>query len=112
VSNQATFCTAISSGENSQIPEALVVHPMIGRWRLQDAKARFSEVVRLAHRDGPQVVTLHGRDAVVVVDAAEFNRLQGARTGGLLIEALQASPHREIEIDPPRFEMPVRAVDL
>jgi hypothetical protein len=38
VSNQTTFCTAISSGENSQIPEALVVHPMIGRWRLQDAK--------------------------------------------------------------------------
>jgi len=85
---------------------------MIGRWRLQDAKARFSEVVRLAHRDGPQVVTLHGRDAVVVVDAAEFNRLQGARNGSLLIEALQASPHREIEIDPPRFEMPVRAIDL
>jgi len=96
----------------SQTPEALVVHPMIGRWRLQDAKARFSEVVRLAHRDGPQVVTLHGRDAVVVVDAAEFNRLQGARNGSLLIEALQASPHREIEIDPPSFEMPVRAVDL
>ena len=96
----------------SQIPGALVVHPTIGRWRLQDAKARFSEVVRLAHRDGPQVVTLHGRDAVVVVDAAEFNRLQGARNGSLLIEALQASPYREIEIDPPRFEMPARAVDL
>ena len=48
-------------------------------WRLQDAKARFSEVVRLAHQAGPQRVTVHGRQAVVVVDAAEFDRLQGDR---------------------------------
>jgi hypothetical protein len=55
---------------------------------------------------------LHGRDAVVVIDAAEFNRLKGPRNGGLLIEALQASPYPEIEIEPRRFEMPVRDVDL
>lgn len=86
--------------------------PPRSRWRLQDAKARFSELVRLAHSDGPQHVTLHGRDAVVVIDAAEFRRLSGARTGQLLIDALQASPHREIEIEPPRSAMPVRAVKL
>jgi prevent-host-death family protein len=82
------------------------------RWRLQDAKARFSELVRMAHSDGPQHVTLHGRDAVVVVDADEFNRLKGAQTGELLIEALQASPHRQIEIEPRRSAMPVRTVKL
>jgi len=81
-------------------------------WRLQDAKARFSELVRMAHSNGPQLVTLHGRDAVVVVDADEFNRLKGARTGELLIEALQASPHREIGIEPRRSAMPVLAVKL
>lgn len=86
--------------------------PPRGRWRLQDAKARFSELVRLAHSDGPQHVTLHGRDAVVVVDADEFHRLKGARTGQLLIEALRASPHREIEVEPSRSAMPVRAVKL
>ena len=86
--------------------------PPRSRWRLQDAKARFSELVRMAHSDGPQHVTLHGRDAVVVVDADEFNRLKGARTGELLIEALQASPHREIGIEPRRSAMPVRAVKL
>ncbi len=83
-----------------------------GRWRLQDAKARFSELVRMAHSHGPQHVTLHGRDAVVVVDADEFHRLQGARTGALLIEALQASPHRKVDIEPGRSIMPVRAVKL
>jgi prevent-host-death family protein len=86
--------------------------PPQGRWRLQDAKARFSELVRLAHSDGPQHVTLHGRDAVVVIDADEFRRLKGARTGRLLIEALQASPHRETEVEPRRSAMPVRAVKL
>ncbi|HMC15509.1 MAG TPA: type II toxin-antitoxin system prevent-host-death family antitoxin [Albitalea sp.] len=92
------------------------VQPPRSRWRLQDAKARFSELVRMAHSDGPQHVTLHGRDAVVVVDADEFHRLKGARTGQLLIDALQASPHREIEIEievePRRSAMPVRAVRL
>ena len=86
--------------------------PPRSRWRLQDAKARFSELVRLAQSDGPQHVTLHGRDSVVVVDAREFHRLKGARTGQLLIDALQASPHREIEIEPRRSAMPVRAITL
>jgi PHD/YefM family antitoxin component YafN of YafNO toxin-antitoxin module len=66
----------------------------------------------MAHSEGPQHVTLHGRDSVVVVDASEFNRLKGAQTGELLIQALQASPHREIEIEPSRTAMPVRAVKL
>lgn len=81
-------------------------------WRLQDAKARFSELVRLASSDGPQHVTLHGRDAVVVVDAAEFRRLTGGRSGQLLIDALQASPHRDTNITPTRHSMPVRDVVL
>lgn len=82
------------------------------RWRLQDAKARFSELVRLAHSDGPQHVTLHGRDAVVIVAADEFQRLKGEHSGQLLIDALQSSPHREIEIEPRRSIMPVRDVVL
>ena len=86
--------------------------PPRSRWHLQDAKARFSELVRMAHSEGPQHVTLHGRDAVVVVDADEFKRLNGAPTGELLIEALQASPHRRTEIEPRRSAMPVRAVKL
>ena len=86
--------------------------PERGRWRLQDAKARFSELVRLAHSDGPQHVTLHGRDAVVVIDSDEFRRLKGGRSGQLLIDALQASPHRNVELEPRRSAMPVRAVKL
>ena len=81
-------------------------------WPLQDAKARFSELVRRAHSNGPQHVTLHGRNAVVVVDADEFQRLSGARTGQLLIDALARSPHRDTDIAPRRSAMPVRDVKL
>ena len=44
-------------------------------WQLQDAKARFSEVFRLALSAGPQRITRHGRDAVVVIPEKEFCRL-------------------------------------
>lgn len=44
-------------------------------WKLEDAKARFSEVVRLARSEGPQRVSVRGKDAVVVINAEEFDRL-------------------------------------
>lgn len=80
------------------------------RWSLQDAKARFSELVRRVRSEGPQLVTVHGKDEVVVVAADEFRRLTGERNGRGLIEALQASPSREVEIEPGRERMPVRAI--
>jgi prevent-host-death family protein len=83
-----------------------------GRWPLQDAKARFSELVRRVKSEGPQHVTVHGRDEVVVVAANEFRRLEGERTGRALVDALQASPHRDVEIAPKRRRMPVRDVEL
>ncbi|WP_256856497.1 type II toxin-antitoxin system Phd/YefM family antitoxin [Variovorax sp. KK3] len=102
----------VSMTRKSSIPSTAAPQPPQARWPLQDAKARFSELVRLAHRDGPQHVTLHGRDAVVIVDADEFKRHWGMRTGELLVEALKASPHRPVDIEPSRSAMPVRAVKL
>lgn len=86
--------------------------PHSGQWALQDAKARFSELVRRVHSDGPQHVTVHGRQEVVVVAAEDFRRLSGAMTGTTLIAAMQASPYREIELTPSGAPMPVRDVDL
>ena len=48
-------------------------------WALQDAKAHFSEVVRLANSDGPQVVTYRGMEKAVVVSADEFRKLHKPR---------------------------------
>jgi prevent-host-death family protein len=87
-------------------------HPKSGEWPLQDAKARFSELVRRVRSEGPQRVTVHGRDEVVVISAEEFRRLKGDLTGEALIAAMQASPHRDIDIVPRRTPMPVRKVSL
>jgi prevent-host-death family protein len=83
-----------------------------GYWVLQEAKARFSELVRRVHSEGPQHVTVHGRDEVVVMAAEDFRRLKGDLTGQALIEALQASPYRDIELEVTREPMPVREVVL
>ena len=84
----------------------------VAHWRLQDAKARFSELVKRANREGPQHVTVHGREEVVVLAADEYRRLKGERTGEALIAALQACPQPEFEFQPERDRPPVRDVDL
>src|SRR5215475_14818706 len=83
-----------------------------GRWPLQDAKARFSELVRKVRSEGPQHVTVHGRDEVVVIAADEFRRLKGGGTGKALIQVMQASPHRELKLEFGRAAMSVRDVSL
>jgi prevent-host-death family protein len=83
-----------------------------GYWVLQDAKARFSELVRRVRSEGPQHVTVHGRDEVVVIAAEEFRRLKGEVTGKALIAAMQASPYPEIDLTPERLVLPVRDVSL
>jgi prevent-host-death family protein len=44
-------------------------------WQLQDAKNRFSEVVKRARDEGPQTVTVHGQRTAVVVSATQYDAL-------------------------------------
>jgi prevent-host-death family protein len=83
-----------------------------GHWMLQDAKARFSELVRRARSEGPQHVTVHGRDEVVVMAADEFHRLMGDRSGQLLVDLLRDSPLRDVVIESAAVRSPVRGVPL
>lgn len=46
-------------------------------WQVQTAKQRFSELVERAVSEGPQIVTKHGRETVVVLDIGEYRRLLG-----------------------------------
>ena len=48
-------------------------------WQLQDAKNRFSELVRRAREEGPQTVTLHGKPAAVVLSADAYAALTTPR---------------------------------
>ena len=69
------------------------------RWALQDAKARFSELVRKARTDGPQRITVHGREEVVVLSVDEYRRVKGGATGRALVELLRESPLRDVVIE-------------
>ena len=46
-------------------------------WQLQEAKQRFSELLRAAASEGPQIVTRHGHEIAVVIDVYEFHRMRG-----------------------------------
>jgi prevent-host-death family protein len=47
----------------------------MSEWQLQDAKNRLSEVVRRAAQEGPQVVTVHGKPAAIVLSPAAYEQL-------------------------------------
>ena len=83
-----------------------------GQWSLQDAKARFSEVVRRAKTDGPQRVTLHGREEVVILSVEEYRRVKGVGTGQALVDLLRSSPLEDLDLERVRFRGPVRSVEL
>ena len=59
-------------------------------WPLQDAKNRFSEVVKRAASEGPQTVTLRGRRAAVVLSAEDFDRLAAGEE--TIVDALLGGP--------------------
>jgi antitoxin Phd len=61
-----------------------------GRWKLEDAKARFSEVVRRAREHGPQRVTVRGHDAVVVMSVEEFERLAPQKPRAPFVEFMES----------------------
>lgn len=66
-------------------------------WKLEDAKARFSEIVRLARERGPQRVTVRGQDAVVVLSAADYARLAPAAAKPTLLALFAESPFAALE---------------
>ncbi len=84
--------------------------PKTKKWQLQEAKNRFSEVVRKASEEGPQTVTKHGKDSVVVLSAEDYRKLEQPKTS--LVEFFRDSPLSKIEIDLKRDKSPSRQVEL
>ena len=83
---------------------------MDDRWQLQEAKNRLSELVRKAREVGPQVITVHGADAVVVVSTDQYRKL--SRRKGTLTEFFRRSPLVGVDIDIVRRPDTGRPVDL
>ena len=79
-------------------------------WQLQEAKNRFSEVVNKAITEGPQTVTRHGEEIVVVLSKAEYNRLK--KSQGNLLDFFRQSPLVGIELDLDRDQSLPRDINL
>jgi prevent-host-death family protein len=69
------------------------------RWQLQEAKQRFSELIRSVQADGPQVVTRHGEDVAVVISIAEYRHLR--HEGENFKAFLRSAPDLDLEINRP-----------
>lgn len=81
---------------------------MHDHWQLQEAKQRFSELIRSVEADGPQFVTRHGQEVAVVVSIAEYRHLRDA--GQDFKEFLQSAPAVDLEIS--RSARPARRVEV
>lgn len=79
-------------------------------WQLQEAKNRFSEVVDQALTHGPQTVTRHGREVVVIVSAEEYRRMKQPK--GSLLTCLQVPAEYAVELDISRRRELPRGIDL
>src|SRR5262245_52069281 len=82
-------------------------------WQLQTAKARFSELFRLARTEGPQFVTRQGKDGVVVIPVEQFRQLAlRYRQPKSLVQFFRDSPLVGLELDLERDKDTGRDIDL
>lgn len=59
-------------------------------WQLQEAKGKFSEVVKRAQSQGPQNITVHGEAVAVLISRRDYLKLTRPQPG--LVEFLRTSP--------------------
>jgi prevent-host-death family protein len=78
-------------------------------WQLQEAKAKFSELVQKAIDEGPQTVTRHGKDAVVVLSVKDYSKLRERKPS--LKEVLMSGPEGDLEL-PPRVRDRGRKIEF
>lgn len=76
----------------------MAVEPTTRRWPVQDAKARFSELLEKSLEEGPQIVTRRGVEAAVLVPIEEWRRLQASARPTLKELLLADSPRAEIPL--------------
>ncbi len=80
------------------------------KWQLQEAKNRFSELVRKASEEGPQTVTRHGKDSVIVLSVDDYRKMEKPKTS--LVEFFRTSPLSGVDFDTRRDPSPARDIEL
>ena len=82
-------------------------------WQVQTAKARFSEVFRLARTEGPQRITRQGKECVVMISDEQYDRLtQKSRQPKSLVQFFRDSPLSGVRLNLKRDRDAGRKIDL
>jgi antitoxin Phd len=82
-------------------------------WQVQSAKARFSEVFRLARTEGPQRITRQGKDGVIMLAEEQYDRLvEKSHQPKSLVQFFRQSPLVGIDLDLERERDAGRDIDL
>lgn len=66
-------------------------------WQLQEAKARFSEVIKKAAKEGPQSITVHGEPRAILISSEEYQRLKHPRES--FVKFMRRSPLYGVELN-------------
>jgi antitoxin Phd len=82
-------------------------------WQVQSAKARFSEVFRLARTEGPQHITRQGKEGVVMISHEQYDRLVAkSRQPKSIVQFFRESPLVGVELDLERDKDTGRDIEL
>jgi prevent-host-death family protein len=78
-------------------------------WQIQEAKARFSQLIQEAKAHGPQQITHHGKIVAIMISSKEYERLKGPKIS--FLSFIQNSPIKGLELDTTRDQSLTREVD-
>jgi antitoxin Phd len=79
-------------------------------WQLQEAKNKFSNLVDRAQNEGPQLVTKHGKESVVVLSVEDYQKITKPKSN--LLNFLQSSPLSGTSLDIQRDKSTSREIEL
>lgn len=79
-------------------------------WQLQDAKAQLSELVRLCSTEGPQILTVRGKEEAVLLSKKDYEKILGKKQK--FTDLMQKSPLKGVDLSTSRSTSKGRKVDL
>lgn len=79
-------------------------------WQLQEAKARLSQIIKKATKEGPQRITVHGKPSAVLISSKEYERLKQPRES--FVKFMRRSPLYGMELNLEREQTLTREADV
>lgn len=80
------------------------------KWQLQEAKNKLSGLIEKVEKEGPQIITKHGKDTAVIISVTEYDKLM--KPDKDIVQFFKDSPLFGHDIEAKRDKSPVREITL